>query len=91
MDGVNIVVFLVHCTAGLLLCDTLPSDNLRFNDPETCRSAAATLIAARRDPTDSGVWMADCRYRLAGPDPRRVLGAQAAPSSHVAFKLGSAR
>lgn len=91
MEGVNIVVFLVQCTAGLLICDTVPTHNLRFNDPETCRSVAATLIAARRNSTDSGVWMADCRYRLADPDPRREWQAKAAPSPHVAVNLGSAR
>lgn len=81
MDGINIVVFLVRCTSGLLLCDTAPTDHMRFEDMKMCRGTATTLIAAKRDTNDPGVWMAKCRYQLATPDGRHDRQAPAAPFS----------
>lgn len=83
MDGINVVIFLVHCTTGLLLCDTVPTDHLRFSDVETCRGAASALITARRDLRGSEIWMANCRYQLAAPDPRRTRQVQAAATLRV--------
>jgi hypothetical protein len=45
---------------------------MRFDDMETCRGTASTLIAAKRDTAGSDVWMAKCRYQLASPDGRQV-------------------
>jgi len=76
MDGIDIVVILVRCTTNLLLCDIIPTEHLRFEDMEACRSEASRLVAARQSPLGSEVWMAKCRYQLASPDPRRLRGAQ---------------
>jgi hypothetical protein len=81
MDGVVVVVFLVRCATNLLLCDTVPTEHLRFDDMETCRSEASRLLEKRRRQSGSAVWMAKCRYQLASPDSRRVRPQTATGSS----------
>jgi hypothetical protein len=84
MDGVVAVVFLVRCATSLLLCDTVPTEHLRFDDMERCRGAASRLLEKRRRLSGSEVWMAKCRYQLASPDSRpRSRHAQTAPGSSI--------
>ena len=64
MDGIEIVLVLVRCSTGLLLCDTLPTDRSVYADPETCRSEASRLVRQKTLTSGHEVFMAKCRYRL---------------------------
>lgn len=91
MEGINVVIFLVHCATNLLLCDTVPTEHLRFDDMETCRSEASELVAERQNFPGAQVWMANCRYQLATPDSPHVRQAQTAQSSYPNMTTGASR
>lgn len=76
MEGINVVIFLVHCATNLLLCDAVPTEHLRFDDMDTCRREASELVAERQSLHDAQVWMAKCRYQLAAPGSSHALQAQ---------------
>ena len=70
MNSINIVVFLVRCSADLLACETLPSEHLHFAAMETCRAEVAQMTA-KKTGSDGGVYMGKCIYLMAEADPRR--------------------
>jgi hypothetical protein len=76
MEGIWVALVLIRCTSGLLLCDTIPTDNFIFTDPDTCRSEASKLVRVRSLKSSSEVWMAKCRYRLISSDNRESRQAQ---------------
>lgn len=91
MEGINVVIFLVHCATNLLLCDTVPTEHLRFGDMETCRSEALELVAEKQNLPGAQVWMAKCRYQLAAPDSSNIRQAQTAQSSYPNMTTGASR
>jgi hypothetical protein len=91
MDGVVVVVFLVRCATNLLLCDTVPTEHLRFDDMEACRSEASRLLENGRRLSSSEVWMAKCRYQLASSDLQRHWQPQTALGSSIDVTERAAR
>lgn len=72
MNSIGIVVFLVRCTADLVVCATAPSEHLRYASMDACRAEVAQLVSGRNSGQDDGVWMGKCLYRLAEADSRRT-------------------
>ena len=70
MDGIHVFVFLVRCTTDLLFCQTIPTDHLRFDVMEECRSVAAQYVSSMQTPSSASVVMGKCRYQLAMPGKR---------------------
>jgi hypothetical protein len=65
MDGVQIVAFIVRCSADLLICHDVDTESLRFHDIEDCRTrlpAIVRTIGERTGPTR--VVMGKCRFVL---------------------------
>ena len=83
MNSVIVMVFLVHCTAGVLDCDTIPTDQLRYSSIDDCRGDLAQLLSNKNSMAKGGdVWMGKCVYRMASTDPRRSF-------RHSVFASGS--
>ena len=65
MDGIQVVIFLVGCAEGLLVCQDLPSEHLHFSSMAACQTNLPDLIeVARTSGFDGSVVMAKCRYLL---------------------------
>ena len=74
MGGVQIVIFLVRCGEGLLLCQDLPSEHLRFSSMDSCQAKLSAVIEEAAAPgANAPVVMGKCRYQLAETDRRRDL------------------
>lgn len=67
MEGIQIVLVLVRCSADLLLCDVIATEHPNFATMDHCRVEASWQLTAREAAADPDVWMARCRYIL----PRR--------------------
>lgn len=76
MSSIGIVVLLVRCSAGLLLCESVQSDNLHHADMETCRSEVTQIASGQLVPGESVV-MDKCIYRMAGTGPSHTRGHEA--------------
>ena len=72
MSGIAILVFLVHCTGGVFICETMPTDQMRFASMDNCQSELAELLSKKNGSKGAGVWMGKCVYRLTSSDPRRT-------------------
>jgi hypothetical protein len=44
MNGIQVVIFLVRCSEGLLLCEDLPSEHLRFSSIDICHASISSVI-----------------------------------------------
>lgn len=88
MSSITVAVFLVHCAADVLVCDTVQSERMRYSSMENCQSEVAQLLSERNRTEDSGLWMGKCVYRLSSADPRRTRRDLASDGSRV---LKSAR
>ena len=83
MSGITVLVFLVHCTVDVLVCETVPTDRMRYASMETCRSELTRLLTDKRKAKGTDVWMGKCVYRLASADPRRTRRAIASRETRV--------
>jgi len=60
MEGLRIILFLVHCASDLSLCEAVPTDRLEFATMDLCRIASAELISVNEAVDTNGVWLARC-------------------------------
>ena len=72
MNGVNIMIFLVRCTADVLVCQTVPVGPVHFSSMDVCRAEVAQILTTKEELKGTDVWMGKCVYQLASVDPRRV-------------------
>ena len=91
MGGIKVMVFLVHCTADLLICDTVPVERMRYASMETCKAEVARLLSRKRELAGTTVWMGKCVYRLSSPDPRRARRDENFNGSRFLKTVGIAR
>jgi hypothetical protein len=65
MDGIQLVVFLIRCSEGLLLCEDLSNEHLQFSSTAICQASIPYLLEEAYSSGAAGsVVMAKCRYLL---------------------------
>lgn len=77
MDGIQAVIFVVRCVEGLLLCQDVPSEHLRYSTMAACKADLPVQISHQRvNSAEPAVVMARCHYLLKKKDWRKGLDTQ---------------